>query len=160
MRRLIVIVIALTEPACILDPPDVPPDCGPCTAAIDVSVGITLTSEQLNHATATLCRDGACATGTLEVSFGNPVATLDGISGDGVEVDIGVSGTTQVMTFKLSGAGSLFGGAVDGDAYTATITGSDGTMLLGASGAVEHYTNAQPDCFSLGGCEAASVTLM
>ncbi|HEX4450704.1 MAG TPA: hypothetical protein VH143_07530 [Kofleriaceae bacterium] len=159
MRSLIAIVIVLTEPACILDPPDVPADCGPCTATIAASVDITLTSEQLNHATATLCRDGGeCATGTLEVNFGNPVAQLQGI-GNGVEVDIAAVGTTQVMSFSLSGAGSFFGGPVDGDVYTATITGSDGTMLLGASGTVAHYTDEQTNCFELAGCESASITL-
>jgi hypothetical protein len=160
MRSLIVIVIVLTAPGCILDPPDIPPDCGPCTAAITASVDITLTPEQLNHATATLCRDGGeCATGKLEVNFGNPVAQLQGI-GDGVEVAVGAVGTTQVMTFSLSGAGSLFGGPVDGDVYTATITGSDGTMLLGVSGTVAHYTDEQQSCFDLGGCYSAAFTLM
>ncbi|HEY1547782.1 MAG TPA: hypothetical protein VGG28_08180 [Kofleriaceae bacterium] len=150
------VLIALATTACFNDP--VPADCGPCTAAIDISVDITLTSEQLNHATATLCRDGLCATGALEVNFGNPVGMLEGI-GDGVEVDISASGTTQVMTFELSGAGSLLEGPVDGDSYTATITGSDGTMLLGASGSVATYTDAQPGCFSLAACDTASITL-
>jgi hypothetical protein len=133
---------------------DFPPACPPCTAAITASVDIALTSEQLNRATATLCRDGVCATGKLEVNFGNPVGQLQGI-GDGVEVDIDAVGATQVMAFTLSGAGD----PTDGDTYTATIAGSDGTMLLGASGTVAHYTDAQADCFSLGGCESATVTL-
>ncbi len=138
---------------------DVGGNCPPCTAAINASVDITLTSEQLNHATAMLCRDGLCATGTLEANYGNPIGQLRGI-GNGVEVDIDVIGTAQVMTFVLSGAGSFFGdGPVDGDTYTATITGSDGTMLLGASGSVAHYTDAQPGCVELAACDSASVTL-
>jgi|HubBroStandDraft_6_1064221.scaffolds.fasta_scaffold577508_3 hypothetical protein len=152
-----VVLVALAGTACGVDLGLEP--CPPCTASVTASAAITLTSEQLNRATATVCRNLECATGRLEVDFGNPVGTLDGI-GLGVPVQITVQGTAQIIMFVLPSSGDVFSSLTNGDVYHATITGTDGTMLLDVQGTA-HYTDEQGSaCFTLAECMAAQVTMM
>jgi hypothetical protein len=155
MRSLVLIV--LVAAAC--DPDLGLEACPPCTASVTASATLTLTSDQLDHTTATVCRNLECATGTLEVNFGNPVGTLIGI-GTGVPVQISVQGGAQVMTFVLPSAGGPLGMLVDGDVYHATLTGADGTVLLDVQGTAEYTDEQGSACLTFSECMAARVTMM
>ncbi len=170
MRALVLVALAMTACGGSFF------DCPPCAATVTASVATTLTTDQLDGATAQICVNRDCATGLLDTELGSSIGTLTGLATGDVDVEVQPDGGKLVITFVLPPDGTLFTPLDDGDVYHATlwptainerdakVDGSESSVLLDVSGTASYTDEAGSDCPTLGGlseqCLGSSITMM